>query len=113
MFVSDYKKIKREDYTNRVEARKRKERGDKDGDATNGKAEDKKEVKKETIDIPIEDEIKGALIKLTNIPPTCSREDFKSKWYTATNAEDYKVFICITHTNSIFENYSNVIIYKL
>lgn len=84
MFHTEYKKLKREEYVARVELRKKKAGGSQDsGDANDKEAANESEHK--------ESMVKGALVKLANIPITCSREDFKEKWYSATNEEDFKV----------------------
>lgn len=84
MLHADYKKLKRDEYVARTESRKKKEQK---GDEAN--------VKSEENDIemaaPKDEIVKGALVKLANIPPTCSREEFKEKWYIATNEDDFKV----------------------
>jgi len=84
MLHSDYRKKKVEEFKERVALRNKK-KGDEKTDNSEAGNDDEKSDK------PQEEIIKGTLLKITNIPEGLSREQFKEKWYEATNEEDFKV----------------------
>lgn len=92
MTNADYKKLKREEYVARMEARNKKNKAAKEGD-TETKNGGKEEMDTSETAPPKDAIVKGALFKIANIPANFSREEFKLKWYEATNEEDFKVHL--------------------
>jgi len=87
MLHTDYRKQKSDEYKERME--KVKNRGKKESDkADNDEADGEGGNEK-----PSEDFVKGALLRVKNIPAEYSREDFKAKWYAVCNESDFKVII--------------------
>lgn len=88
MWYNEYRKTKKDAYVARMEAKKKKFDGGKE--SKNGKGE---KTEAEEGAGPKDDIVKGALLKLNNIPPTLSREMFKNAWNEATkdHEEDCKV----------------------
>jgi hypothetical protein len=72
-----------------MEARQKKNKKPEDKESVAGDDEEE-EVKEEKHG---DDIVPGALLRVKNIPKDFSREDFKTKWYEATNESEFRVSI--------------------